>query len=113
MGWLINWILSALALIGTAYLVPGFNIRGVGAALIAAVVIGLVNATLGSVLKLITFPFALLTLGIASLFVNAFLVWFAALLVPGFTIVGFWAAFWGAVVLSLLNMLLSPLRGRA
>ncbi len=104
MGWLINWILSALALMLTAYFVPGFEIRGIVAALIAAVVIGLINGTLGFFLKILTLPLNFLTLGILGLVINALLIQLAALLLPGFVITGFWAAFWGAIVLSLLNL---------
>jgi len=81
--------------------------RGFTAALIAALIIGLVNATLGLFLKIITLPLTFLTLGIFWWVINALMLMFAsALLAPNFVVTGFWPAFWGAIVLSLVNMLL-------
>jgi putative membrane protein len=109
MRMLLNWVLSALALWIVSRLVPGFVISGVAAALIAAVVIGFVNATLGLFLKVITFPLAILTLGIFWLVINAAMIELASAFVPGFHVTGFAAAFWGGIVLSLVNMLLKSL----
>jgi len=107
---LLNWLLSAISLLVVSHLVPGFHVRGFMAALIAAVVIGLVNATLGLFLKIITFPLSILTLGIFWLVINALMLMFAsALLSPDFVVRGFWPAFWGAIVLALINMLLKAL----
>jgi len=108
---LLNWILSALAVIIVSKIVPGFVVRGLTAALIAALVIGLINATLGFFLKIITFPLAVLTLGIFWLVVNAFMLKFASVFVPGFQVQTFGAAFWGAIVLSLVNMALKWIAG--
>ncbi len=109
---LLNWLLSAISLLIVSHLVPGFYVHGFTAALIAAVVIGLVNATLGFFLKLITLPLAFLTLGIFWLVINALMLMFAStLLSPNFAVRGFWPAFWGAIVLSLVNMLLKALAG--
>jgi putative membrane protein len=101
---LVHWVLSGLCLVLVAHFVPGFIVSGFGTALIAAVVIGLVNSTLGLLLKIITFPLTILTLGIFWLVINALMLKFAALLVPGFVVIGLWPAFWGGIVLSLLNM---------
>ena len=101
---ILHWILSAVALMIVARLVPGFYIRSFGAALIAALVIGLVNATLGFFLKVLTFPFIILTLGLFWLVVNALMLIVASKIVPGFVITGFLPAFWGAIVLALINM---------
>lgn len=106
---LLHWIVSALSLLITAHLVPGFVVRGFGSALIASVVIGLVNSTLGFLLKVITFPLTVLTLGVFLLVVNAFMLEFAALLVPGFAVQGFIPAFLGAVVLALVHMVFRSL----
>jgi putative membrane protein len=108
---LLNWILSALAVIIVSKLVPGFIVSGFLAALIAALFIGLINATLGFFLKVITFPLTVLTLGIFWLVINAIMLKLAAVLVPGFRIQSFSAAFWGAIVLSLVNMLLKWIAG--
>src|SRR5271167_3278524 len=107
---LLNWLLSAISLLIVSRLIPGFYVRDFTAALIAAVVIGLVNATLGLFLKIITFPLSILTLGIFWLVINALMLMFAsALLSPDFVVRGFWPAFWGAIVLALINMLLKSL----
>jgi putative membrane protein len=102
--WLVHWVLSALCLLLVAHFVPGFDVRGFGTALIAAVVIGLVNGTLGILLKIITFPLTILTLGIFWLVINALMLEFASLFVPGFVVHGLWPAFWGGIILSVLNM---------
>jgi putative membrane protein len=101
---LAHWILSALCLLLVANFVPGFFVRGFGTALIAAVVIGLVNGTIGALLKLLTFPLTILTFGIFWLLINALMLKFAAVFVPGFEVRGLWPAFWGGVILSLLNI---------
>lgn len=106
---LISWLLSALSLIIVAHIVPGFVVRGFGTALMAAAVIGLINATLGVLLKLLTFPLTILTLGLFWLIINALMLQFAAALVPGFAVQRFSAAFFGAIVLSLVNLLLKYL----
>ena len=106
MRMLVHWLLSALALWIVSRLVPRFSVSGPMAALIAAVVIGFVNATLGFFLKIITFPLTLLTLGLFWLIINAVVIKLAAAIVPGFHVYTFGAAFWGAIVLSLVNMAL-------
>ena len=103
---LVHWVLSALAIWIVSRLVPGFNVSGATAALIAAVLIGFINATLGLFLKIVTFPLTLLTLGIFWFVVNALMILLAASIVPGFHVASFAAAFWGGIVLSLLNMLI-------
>ena len=108
---LLNWALSALALWVVSHLVPGFHVSGWVAALIAALVIGFVNATLGLFLKIITFPLTLLTLGLFWLIINAGMIKLASAIAPGFHVDTFGAAFWGAIVLSLVNMLFRWLAG--
>lgn len=103
--WLIRWILSAVALLVVADIVPGFHVRSIGAALLAALVIGFVNATLGLLLKVVTLPLTILTFGIFLLIVNALMLEVSAWFVPGFSVRGFAAAFWGALVLSVIHML--------
>ena len=102
---LAHWVLSALCLLLVAHYVPGFFVRGFGTALIAAVVIGLVNGTVGAILKVLTFPLTILTFGIFWLLINALMLKFAAVFVPGFEVRGLWPAFWGGVILSVLNMI--------
>src|ERR1700682_3150935 len=107
---LLNWVLSGLALWIVAHVVPGIYVSGLLAALIAALVIGFINATIGLLLKILTFPLTLLTLGLFWLVINALMLELAsALLAPGFQVRGFLAAFIGAIVLSLVNLLLKAI----
>jgi putative membrane protein len=101
---ILNWILSALSLVIVARLVPGFIVTSFTAALIAAVVIGLANATIGLVLRIVTFPLTIITFGLFWFVINALMLRLASILVDGFEIRGFFPAFWGAIVLSLVNL---------
>jgi putative membrane protein len=101
LGLLLHWLISAVSLLIVAYIIPGIKVDGFGTALIASVVIGLVNATIGFFLKLITLP-----LGIFWLVINALMLELASSLVSGFTVEGFWSAFFGAIVLSLVSTFL-------
>lgn len=103
---LLHWILSAIALIVVSHFVPGFHVAGLVPALIAALVIGLLNATVGLFLKIITFPLSILTLGLFLLVINGAMILLASSIVPGFHVIGFAPAFWGALVLALLGMLI-------
>ncbi len=85
---LLHWILSAIALLIVSHLVPGFHVAGLVPALIAALVIGLLNATVGLFLKIITFPLSILTLGIFLLVINGVMILVASSLVPGFHVYG-------------------------
>ncbi len=106
---ILNWFLSALSLVVAAHLIPGFVVQGFKSALIAAVVIGLVNATIGFVLKILTFPISILTFGLFLLVINALMLMLSSKLVSGFIVNGFWPAFFGAIVLALVNMVLKGL----
>jgi len=102
---LVKWILSAVLLLIVAHFVPGFMVTSLTAALIAAVVIGLVNGTLGVFLKIVTLPLTFLTFGIFLLIINALMLMVASAIVPGFHVAGFLPAFWGGVLLSILHLL--------
>ena len=106
---IIHWILSAIALVVATNFVPGFYVNDLQSALIAALVIGVLNATLGFALKVITFPFAILTFGIFLLVINAGMILLASKLVSGFVVYGWVPAFWAALVLALLGMIISAL----
>src|ERR1051325_4109968 len=111
MNMIVNWLLSALSLMIVAHVVRGFDVTGIAAALIAAVVIGLVNATLGMFLKIVTFPLTLLSLGVFWFVINALMLKLATAFVPGFSIQGFLPAFFGAIVLSFVNLFLKVVAG--
>lgn len=102
---LLHWILSAIALLVVSHFVAGFDVAGLVPALIAALVIGLLNVTVGLVLKIITFPISILTLGLFLLVINAIMILVASGLVPGFHVSGLLPAFWGAVILAILGMI--------
>lgn len=106
---IISWILSALSIVIVAHLIPGFEIKSFWSALLAAVVIGLINATIGLLLKILTLPISILTFGIFLFVINALMLKFATFFVPGFEVNGFWSAFFGAIVLSILNVILKGL----
>jgi putative membrane protein len=109
MALLLHWLLYAIALLLVSRIVPGFMVKGLAPALIAALVIGLLNATVGLMLKIITFPISILTLGIFLLVINALMILLASGIVPGFEVRGFGPAFWGGIVLALLGMLIRGL----
>jgi putative membrane protein len=101
---LLHWLLSALALLVIAHFLHGFQVHGLEPALVAALVIGLLNATLGLVLKIITFPITIITLGLFLLVINAAMILIASHLVPGFHVIGWIPALWGAVALALVGI---------
>ncbi len=103
---LLHWVLSAVAVWIVAHIVPGISVNGPTAALIAALVIGLINATLGLLLKILTFPLTILTLGLFWFVINAVMLELAAQFVRGFEVRGFIPALIGAVMLSLVSSVL-------
>jgi len=105
----VHWLISTASLLVVAYLLPGIAFSGLGAALIASIVIGLINATVGFILKVLTLPLTLLTFGLFLLIINALMLQLASFLVPGFFVAGFWSAFFGAIILSLVTMALRSL----
>lgn len=107
MSFLINWLLSGLAIVITAYLLPGVHLSGIKAALLTAIVLGLINAVIKPVLKLLTLPLTIMTLGLFSLVINALLIMLTARLVPGFQVQGFLWALAFSLVLALVNWVLS------
>jgi putative membrane protein len=103
---LLKWILGALALLAVTYIVPGFRVVSLPSALVAVLVIGFLNMTLGLLLKLITFPFAILTLGLLFLVINALMLMLAAKITPGLQIASFGVAFIGALVLAVVHVVI-------
>ena len=102
---LLHWILNALALLVVSHFVEGFDVTNVVSAFIAVVVIGLLNATLGLFLKIMTLPLGILSFGIFFLVINAVILWFSSKFVPGFAVTTFKAAFLGALALAVLHLL--------
>lgn len=106
---LLVWILNAVALLIVAYLLPGISVASFGAALIAALVLGLLNTLVKPVLVLLTLPITIVTMGLFLLVLNALVFWFAGSVLKGFHVAGFWWALGGAIIYSLVSGLLSRL----
>lgn len=104
---LVRWLINALSLLIVAYIVPGFELHGFIAALIAAIIFGIVNSTLGLLLKIITFPLTIFTLGLFLIVINAIMLKMAASVTPGFIVHTWLAALEGAIVLSLVSAFLN------
>ncbi len=107
LGLITRWLLTALALIITARIVPGIHIDNTVTLFIAALVLGLVNAIVRPILIFFTLPLTIVTLGLFILVINALLFMMAAYFVPGFSVDGFFPAFLGALVVSLLSTVFS------
>ena len=106
---IVRWLVNALALYITALLLPGIQLRGVVATLIAAAILGIVNAIIRPLLVLLTLPLNIVTLGLFTFVINALMLLLTSALVPGFTIRGFGWALVGAIVLSVISFLLTHL----
>lgn len=107
---LLNWLLAAIAIVIASYLVPGVTLSGLFPALIAAVVLGLVNAVIRPVLLILTLPINILTLGLFTLVINALLILLTSQIVRGFNVAGFWPAVIFAIVLFFVNIILNMFR---
>lgn len=104
---LLRWLIEAVSLLIVANIVPEFRVTGFVAAMIAAVVIGFINATFGVVLRFLGFPFIIVTLGLFLIVINAVLLKMAAAISPGFEVKSWKAAFIGAILLSIITTLLN------
>ena len=109
---LLIWLLNALALFIVASLVPGVRLEGFGSALVAVVVLGLVNTVVRPLFILLTLPVTFLTLGLFLFVINALLFWFAGDILSGFRVDGFLAALFGSIAYSIASWLLSSLAQR-
>jgi putative membrane protein len=109
--WLIHWLLSGVALLIVAWIVPGIQVDSFVAALIAALVVGLVGATVGLVLKVILLPFIILTLGLVYFLINGLTLKLASVVVPGFRVDGCLPAVLGSILLTIVDYLLNRLAG--
>jgi putative membrane protein len=107
--WIIHWVLSGVALLIVAQILPGIEVDGLGAALIAAFVIGLVSATVGLILKVVLLPFIILSLGIVYFLINGLMLKLASAFVPGFRVVGCPPAVLGSILLTIVDYILNRL----
>jgi putative membrane protein len=106
---LLVWILNAVALLVVAYILPGITVASFGSALIAALVLGLLNAVVKPVLVLLTLPLTVVTLGLFLFVLNALVFWLAGSILRGFQVDGFWWAVIGAIVYSIVSTALTGL----
>jgi putative membrane protein len=106
---LLVWLINALALLALPYVVPSVQVQGFGTALVAALVLGLVNTLIRPVLVLLTLPITVVTLGLFIFVINGLLFWFVASFLEGFRVGGFWSAVLGAIVYALISWAASAL----
>jgi putative membrane protein len=106
---LISWILNAVALLAVAYLMPSIQVASVGAALVAALVLGLVNTLVRPILVVLTLPVTLLTLGLFLFVINGLLFWAVGNFLDGFSVGGFWSGVLGAILYSLISWALASI----
>ncbi|MBC7384604.1 MAG: phage holin family protein [Cryobacterium sp.] len=104
--YLLTWLISALALLITSKVIPGFKVKSFGSALWAAVVIGIANTLIWPILIFLTLPINLITLGLFTFVVNGAVLKICAAMMKGFDITNWWSAIFGAIVLALVGMLL-------
>lgn len=109
MSLLWHWLVSAAAVLIASYLLPGVAVSGIGAALLVALVLGVINVFLRPILIILTLPVNILTLGLFTFVINAFLIMLTAAIVPGFSVRNFWWALLFSLVLSLVNVFLLTL----
>ncbi|MFH7112162.1 phage holin family protein, partial [Achromobacter xylosoxidans] len=103
MALILVWILNAVALLAVAYLLPAITVASFGSALIAALVLGLVNMLVKPVLVLLTLPITIVTLGLFLIVINSLLFWFVGSVLKGFQVNGFWWAVGGAILYSIIS----------
>jgi len=106
---LLVWLVNTVSLLAVAYLMPSISVSSFGTALVAALLLALVNTVVRPVLILLTLPATILTLGLFIFVITALLFWLVGNLVEGFVVSGFWSAFFGAIVYSLVSWALSSL----
>ena len=106
---LLTWLINAAALMALPFLMHSVTVDSLGAALVAALVLGLVNTVIRPVLVVLTLPVTLVSLGLFILIINALLFWLVAHVVPGFHVAGFWSAFLAAILYSVISWALSSI----
>lgn len=107
---LLHWLIATIAIAITAYILPGAHIDSVTAALVAAVILGAINAVIRPILIILTLPITIVTLGLFALVINALLVMLASAIVPGFTIDSFWWALLFSIVIAIVGGVLGKIK---
>ncbi|MFP4226930.1 MAG: phage holin family protein [Desulfobacterales bacterium] len=106
---LVRWLCLTAAIMLTEYLVAGIQVAGFGHALGAAMVLGVLNIILRPILFILTLPITIMTLGLFTFLINALMLKMASGLMPGFSVIGFWSAIFGALIISVINWLLNAI----
>ena len=106
---IVRLAINVAALLVVEYLLPGFHLAGLATAIVAAIVIGIVNTLIRPILQLIALPISILTFGITAILINVLLLWGSSKLVSGFTIDTFWTAFFASILLSLVSWFMHKL----
>ncbi|MBI4764139.1 MAG: phage holin family protein [Deltaproteobacteria bacterium] len=104
-GILLKWLVNTLALLVTAYVVKGIQVTGASSLILAAALLGILNALIRPILIILTLPINIITLGLFTLIINGAMLWFVSLIIKGFVIQGFWPAIVGALIISLVSWL--------
>ncbi len=104
MSLLFRWVINAAALLGIAYMLPGFDVDSIWIAILAALILGLVNAIVRPLLVVLTLPITVVTLGLFLIVVNALMLWLTSSIIPGFDISTFFVAVYGAIILWAVGM---------
>ena len=108
-GFLIKWVINAIAILIVTHIVKGIEVTSPAVAIVAAFVLGIINAFVRPFLIVITLPINLMTLGLFTFFINGFMFYLVSKIVKGFIITGFWPAFFGYILVSIISFLLSLL----
>ena len=109
-GLLVSWLVATIAILVAAHLIPGIHVRDLGAALIGAAILGILNAVIKPILLVLTLPITLLTLGLFLFVINALMFLLAGSVIHGFQVTGFWPALLGSLVVTVVSYLASSLR---
>jgi len=106
-----RWLINAVAVMVAANLIKGIEYQTLSGLLVASLLLGIFNALLRPLLVLLSLPLVIFTLGLFTLFINALLLYFVGSLVKSFVVADFWAAFWGALIISVVSLILNSLTG--
>ncbi len=104
---LVTWLLTAISLLITAHFVPGFVVKSFAAAMVAAIILGLVNAVVKPILVILTLPLTIVSLGLFLFVINAITIWLAGSITSGFYVAGFLPALLGSIVLTIVTSVLN------
>jgi putative membrane protein len=107
-----RWVINTVAVLGAATIIPGIHYRHWSDLLIASLLLGVLNSVLRPLLLVLSLPLLILTLGLFTLIINAGMIYLVHLLLPGFDVEGFWSAFFGALIISVVSLLLNTIAGR-